>query len=67
MSEKNLLTTAEVAKKLNVTRRRINAMIQDNRLKATKFGQIFLIDEKDLKEVLERKPGRPAKEQNDAD
>lgn len=61
MSKDNLLTTSEVAERLGVTRWRINAMIRDNRLKAEKFGQIFLIRESDLKAVENRKVGRPRK------
>jgi len=54
-----LLTTAEVAERLGVTRWRVNALIRDDRLKATKMGQIFVIDERDLKPVMVRTPGRP--------
>lgn len=56
----NLLTTAEAAERLGVTRWRVNALIQAGRLKAEKKGQIYLIDERDLKAVENRKPGRPA-------
>ncbi len=58
MEKDNLLTTSEVAERLGVTRWRINAMIRDNRLKAEKFGQIYLINEKDLEAVKNRKVGR---------
>lgn len=58
MSE--LLTTAQAAEKLGVTRWRVNQLIQHGRLKATRMGQIFIIDEQDLKAVENRKPGRPA-------
>ena len=62
MSEKKLLTTSEVAERLGVTRWRVNQIIQSGKLKAAKFGQIYLINEDDLKEVLERpKVGRPPK------
>lgn len=61
MSDEKLLTTKEVAEKLGVTRWRVNKMIQSKRLKAEKFGQIFLVKESDLKEVLVRKTGRPPK------
>lgn len=64
MSKSNLLTTSEAAAKLGVTRWRVNAMIRDKRLKAEKFGQIFLIRESDLKAVENRKSGRPAKKEN---
>jgi excisionase family DNA binding protein len=62
MSETKLLTTSEVAEKLGVTRWRVSQIIQSGKLKAKKFGQIYLINEDDLKGVLERpKAGRPAK------
>ncbi len=56
-----LLTTAEAAERLGVTRWRVNALIRDGRLKATRLGQIFVIEEGDLKAVEHRKPGRPPK------
>ena len=61
MAITKLLTTSEAAEKLGVTRWRVNALIRDGRLKATKVGQIFLIEEKDLIPVMDRKPGRPPK------
>jgi excisionase family DNA binding protein len=54
-----LLTTSEAADRLGVTRWRVNALIQAGRLKAEKKGQIYLIDERDLAPVMDRKPGRP--------
>lgn len=56
-----LLTTKEVSEKLKVSVRRVHALIQDGRLPAQKFGRDYLIDEKDLKLVENRKPGRPRK------
>jgi excisionase family DNA binding protein len=56
-----LLTTSEVAERLGVTRWRVNALIKAGRLKAEKKGQIYLVDERDLKDVEDRKPGRPPK------
>jgi excisionase family DNA binding protein len=61
VSKPKLLTTSEVAARLNVTRWRINAMIRDKRLPASRYGGIFLIRESDLKLVENRKPGRPPK------
>ena len=61
MSEAKLLTTSEVAEKLGVTRWRVSQLIKDGRLKAERYGQIFLIKEKDLDAVKERKVGRPRK------
>lgn len=55
------LTTSEAAERLGVTRWRVNALITSGRLKAEKKGQIYLIDERDLKAVMVRTPGRPPK------
>ncbi|MGH9825243.1 MAG: helix-turn-helix domain-containing protein [Blastocatellia bacterium] len=56
-----LLTTADAAAKLGVTARRVIALIKDGRLPARKVGRDYIINEKDLKLVQHRKPGRPAK------
>lgn len=55
------LTTKEVAEKLGVSLRRVQAMIEAGRLPATKFGRDYMIREKDLKLVENRKVGRPKK------
>ncbi|HZH91610.1 MAG TPA: helix-turn-helix domain-containing protein [Pyrinomonadaceae bacterium] len=55
------LTTLEVAEKLGVSRRRILALVQAGRLPAIKFGRDYMIKEKDLKLVENRKVGRPKK------
>ncbi|HEX7176697.1 MAG TPA: helix-turn-helix domain-containing protein [Pyrinomonadaceae bacterium] len=57
----NLLTTKEVAERLGVTPRRVLAMIQAEQLPAEKFGRDYMIKEKDLKLVEDRKVGRPRK------
>lgn len=61
MGERKLLTTSEAAEKLNVTRWRVSQLIQSGRLKAEKYGQIYLIDIDNLQAVSNRKNGRPAK------
>jgi excisionase family DNA binding protein len=55
------LTTQQAAERLGVSIRRVNALIQDGRLPAEKFGQVYMIKESDLKLVENRKPGRPRK------
>jgi excisionase family DNA binding protein len=55
----DMLTTKEVAERLGVTMRRIQALIKNGRLPAQKFGRDYMVKEKDLKLVAERKPGRP--------
>jgi excisionase family DNA binding protein len=61
----NLLTTNEVAARLGVTVKRVQAMIRDGRLPAAKMGRDYFIKEDDLKLVEERKPGRPRKAQTE--
>jgi excisionase family DNA binding protein len=61
----NLLTTSEVAARLGVTIKRVQAMIRDGRLPAEKMGRDYFIKEDDLKLVADRKPGRPRKAQTD--
>jgi excisionase family DNA binding protein len=55
------LTTKEVAEKLGVTLRRVQAMIESGRLPAQKFGRDYMIKPQDLKLVENRKVGRPKK------
>ena len=56
-----MLTTAEVAKQLNVTVRRVNDLINSGRLPSQKFGRAHMIKEADITKVMIRKPGRPRK------
>jgi len=56
-----ILTTAEAAERLGVTPRRLRALIKAGKLPAEKFGAAYMINEKDLKLVRDRKPGRPKK------
>jgi excisionase family DNA binding protein len=57
----NLITTEQAATELGVTRRRVQALIQSGRLKATKVGRVYVIRPKDLEAVRVRKPGRQPK------
>lgn len=56
---KGLLSTKEVAAKLNISIRRVQALIAAGRLPAEKIGNSFAIRESDLKLVNGRKNGRP--------
>ena len=56
-----IIGTAEAAKRLNVTVSRVQKMIAAKRLKATKIGNVWLIDPKDLDALKDRKVGRPRK------
>jgi excisionase family DNA binding protein len=57
----DLLTTKQAAEKLGITPRRVQALIEAGRLPAQKFGRDYMIKEKDLKLVEDRKVGRPRK------
>lgn len=54
-----MLTTAQAAEKLGISSRRVLALIQAERLPAEPFGHTYMIREKDLALVRNRKPGRP--------
>lgn len=57
----DFLTTKQVAERLGVTIRRIQALVTSGRLPATKFGRDYMIRVKDLRLVEDRKVGRPRK------
>lgn len=61
MSLEGYLTTKEVSEKLGVSVGRIQQLIAEGRLPATKVGQTNLVKESDLKLVVDRKTGRPSK------
>lgn len=54
-----LITTAEAAENLGVHRTRVQALIRTGRLPALLLGGTYIIEEKDLALVADRKPGRP--------
>jgi len=55
------LTTTEAATILNITPRRVRALIKAGRLPAEKHGRDWAIKSEDLELVKVRKPGRPKK------
>jgi excisionase family DNA binding protein len=57
-----IITVQDAANRLGVTRERVYKLIADERLPATRFGRDWIIKEKDLALVADRKPGRPRKE-----
>jgi len=61
MSLEGFLTTKEVAEKLGVSVGRVQQLIAEGRLPATKIGQTNLVKESDLRLVQDRKTGRPPK------
>lgn len=54
------LTTKQAAARLGITPRRVLALIGAGRLPATRIGRDWLIEERHLARVGERKPGRPS-------
>jgi len=54
-----VLTAKQTAKILKVNDSRIRQFILEGRLPATKFANAWMIKEKDLATIKERKPGRP--------
>jgi excisionase family DNA binding protein len=56
-----ILNTRQAAQALNVNDSRVRQLILAGRLPAQKIGRDWIIFEKDLKKVANRKPGRPWK------
>lgn len=54
------LTTTQAAERLGITSRRVVALINAGRLPAARLGRDWMIRERDLDAVRDRKPGRPA-------
>jgi excisionase family DNA binding protein len=57
----SFLSVAQCAERLGVSRWRVNQLIEAKRLPAEKVGRAYIINEKNLEAVRERKPGRPPK------
>ena len=55
------ITTNEAANALGVTRQRVLQLIQDGRLKAEKFGNVYMIRRGDLDNIEQLPMGRPPK------
>ena len=55
------ITTNEAASLLGVTRQRVLQLIQDGRLKAEKFGNVYMIRRGDLEHIQSLPMGRPPK------
>ena len=54
-----LLSTAEAAAALGISRQRVVILITSGRLRAQRIGRTWGIAPRDLDAVRERKPGRP--------
>ena len=53
------ISSKDAAGRLNLSVRRVQELIKNGRLPAKMIGGVYLIDEKDLALVKNRKPGRP--------
>jgi excisionase family DNA binding protein len=67
MMSDELLTTREVATRLNVSLRRVRQLIEEGRLPSQQYGRDHLIKESDLTLVENRKVGRPPKNKAETD
>ena len=56
-----MLSTAQAAKKLNITPQRLRVLIDERRLPAMRVGRAYIINSDDLRLVRVRKTGRPKK------
>jgi excisionase family DNA binding protein len=54
-----LMTTADAGRALGVTSTRVRQLILAGRLPALRVGRDWLIRERDLARVADRRPGRP--------
>ena len=57
----DLLTLAQAARRLGVSRQRLHALIQAGRLPAERLGHAWVIRAADLAVHAPRRPGRPKK------
>jgi excisionase family DNA binding protein len=53
------ISTKDAAARLNLSVRRVQELIKTKRLPAKMIGGVYLIADKDLGLVKDRKPGRP--------
>jgi len=61
MGKNGLITTREAAERLEISLRRVRALIEAGRLPSEQYGREHLIKETDLVLVADRKIGRPRK------
>ena len=55
------ITTNEAANELGVTRQRVLQLIQDGRLKAEKFANVYMVPRGALSKIEQKPMGRPPK------
>ena len=54
-----LVSTAEAARELHISTQRVRQLIAAGRLKATRVGRNWVVQNEDLEAVRNRIPGRP--------
>jgi excisionase family DNA binding protein len=59
MSREDYISTNDAAGVLGVTRQRVLQLIQDGRIKAKKFANVYMIRRGELDHIEERPMGRP--------
>ena len=59
--DETYISTSEAALALGISRQRVLQLIRGERLKATKFANVFMIRRTDLAAVEDRPQGRPPK------
>jgi len=57
------ISSAEAGAILGVDSSRIRVLVAQGRIKATKFGNVWLVDPKSVAAFRRLKPGRPRKDQ----
>ena len=55
-----MIGTTDAAKRLGISPMRVRQLVEAGRLPAQKIGRTWVVDERDLERVRDRKPGRPA-------
>lgn len=60
MADEEYISTTEAAEQLKITRQRVLQLIEDGRLDAKKFANVYMIRRTSLVNVEDRKPGRPS-------
>ena len=58
----SMIGTQKAAELLGVSQRRVSALIESGKLKASRVGNMWVIAPADLEAVRVRKPGRPPAE-----
>lgn len=66
MTDEEYISTNEAAEQLGISRQRILQLIDDGRLDAKKFANVYMIRRASLTNVEDRKPGRPPKAKTEA-